>query len=276
MPKSNHGENAQEFEERLAAAKTCPTIIFPRGAHESNSHWRSRLQAQAKSKRPIMPKSEAEPEQGFAERCLMQARCESVVHPYDPKRETEVVYYRRLEACKDKTALGFEPGDTKAIDSAIGPPPKVEHKPAEHHEYEHVEAAADMKKALEEAEKTKSLEAASAKMADDEYEKEKAAEKEKEEEEARVAQRLAEMKVKQEEERAKKEAEEEEAKKSFGLEKIAINKIGFMPLKKLLQERGVPKEEISSAANKFALMEVAKKHAEALKIEWVEEAVDVS
>jgi hypothetical protein len=84
------------------------------------------------------------------------------------------------------------------------------------------------------------------------------------------------MKVKQEEERAKKEAEEEEAKKSFGLEKIAINKIGFMPLKKLLQERGVPKEEISSAANKFALMEVAKKHAEALKIEWVEEAVDVS
>jgi hypothetical protein len=62
---------------------------------------------------------------------------------------------------------------------------------------------------------------------------------------------------------------------SFSLEKIAINTIGFMPLKKLLMERGVPKEQVSACANKFALVEVAKKWGEELKIEWVE-AVDVS
>lgn len=78
----------------------------------------------------------------------------------------------------------------------------------------------------------------------------------------------------QEEEQRRKE--EEEKNKGFGLEKICINSIGFMPLKKLLMERGVPKEDVFRCANKFALVEVAKKWGEQLKIQWVDETVEVS
>ena len=90
-----------------------------------------------------------------------------------------------------------------------------------------------------------------------------------------MEERLADMKLKQEEERKRKE--EEEANKGFDLEKIAINKIGFMPLKKLLMERGVPKEQVFACANKFALMEIAKTWGPELKIEWYDDSVvDVS
>ena len=89
-------------------------------------------------------------------------------------------------------------------------------------------------------------------------------------EDARVAERIAEMKLKQEE--AHRLAEEEANKKhSFAMEQIAINKIGFMPLKKLLTERGVPNDQVFGCSNKFALMELAKKWGDELKIQWVEE-----
>ena len=52
--------------------------------------------------------------------------------------------------------------------------------------------------------------------------------------------------------------------------------IGFMPLKRLLMERGVAKEDVNKCANKFNLMILAKQRADELKIEWVEEAVAVS
>ena len=67
-----------------------------------------------------MPRSADEPEKGFHMRLDMQAACEHVVHPFDPEREDEKGYYRRLQACKDKTALVFEPGDKRAIVAAIG------------------------------------------------------------------------------------------------------------------------------------------------------------
>ena len=50
LPKSSR-ENVQEFEERLAAVKKAQTIIFPRGAHETNAHWKARLAVAVKSRR---------------------------------------------------------------------------------------------------------------------------------------------------------------------------------------------------------------------------------
>ena len=44
-----------------------------------------------------------------------------------------------------------------------------------------------------------------------------------------------------------------------------------------VREQGVPKEQVFACANKFALVEVAKKWGDELKIQWVEEdAVAVS
>lgn len=84
-----------------------------------------------------------------------------------------------------------------------------------------------------------------------------------------MAQRLEDMKVKAREAKEAAEREAAEQARQFGHEKIDISSIGFMALKKLLMERGVPKEQVFGASNKFALQAVAQKWADQLKIEWV-------
>ena len=55
------------------------------------------------------------------------------------------------------------------------------------------------------------------------------------------------------------------------MEQISVKSIGFMPLKKLLMERGVPKETVFACANKFQLIEVGKKWGPELKIQFTED-----
>ena len=43
---------------------------------------------------------------------------------------------------------------------------------------------------------------------------------------------------------------------------VSFANMGFMPLKRLLIERGVPKEEVNKASNKFLLKEIGDKYAE--------------
>ena len=264
LPKTAR-ESVQEFECRMEMAKKSPSpLIFPRGTHESGAQFHTRLQAQLKSKRPIVPRSIDEPDKGFSERCRLQPKCEKVIHPFDPKREDEQLYLRRLMANSQKSALAFEPGDKRAIDDAIG----TEHKQTAR-KVEPVTAlgssAADLMSAAEE----ETVKAKVARPEAEAAEAAKLAEAQTEEEEAalaaeRVAQRIAAMKLKAAEEVATA------CRKSFALEQISIDAIGFMPLKKLLIERGVPKEEVFGAPTKFALQEVAKKWDEVLKIEWTE------
>jgi len=267
LPKSAKETDA-EFEERLAKAKEVQVMIFPRGKHETNAHWKLRLSNAAKTKLPIMPKSADEPERGFQDRCQMQRSCSRVIHPFDPEREDQRGYTRRLEANKQRSGLGFEPGDNKAINAVLGEPKKHE---VEHHEDHHVDGKALMTAKLESLENLHHEEEESAAKIQQKLAAEEAAKKEAEEEQQRVEERIAQMKVEQEQERKRKE--EEEANKGFDLERIAINKVGFMPLKKLLMERGVPKEQVFACANKFALMEVAKKWGPELKIEWFDDSV---
>lgn len=269
IPPKEKRESEGQFEERLKKAETLEPMLFPIGTHETDAQWKARVLSQKQSKLPIMPRSDAEPERGFRERCELQRSCVRVIHPYDCKREDEKVYFRRLHATKERPTKGFCPGDAKAIDAVLGPPSK--HAPkVEHHDH-HVDAAAIIKEKMAEVDE---LQHEEEEKAQKELEEAKAAEQEKADEEERVQKRLADMKLAQEEQRHKQE--EAEANKEFGLEKICITTTGFMPLKKLLIERGVPKEQVSACANKFALMEVAKKWATELKIEWVDEAVEVS
>lgn len=257
-------ENAQEFDERLAVAKKSPTIVFPRGAHETYNHFKARLQVAKTAKRAVMPKSKDEPEIGFTKRVDMQIACEYVVHPYDPAREDEHLYTRRLQACKEKTALNFEPGDKRAIVAAIGEEHVHKELPAAAPPAAAPTAAEVAAEAIAAEEAAREKEAAELAKADEAKKAEEAA---KASDEDKVAQRIAEMKLKQEEERRLKE--ETERKASFQMEQVEIGSVGFMPLKKLLQERGVPKEQVFACANKFALIEVAKKWGPELKIEFI-------
>jgi len=142
---------------------------------------------------------------------------------------------------------------------AAGPAATVEHHPQEH-----VDAAAELAEALAESEALKAEEAKKAAAAAAKAEEAEAAAKAELDEEARVAQRIADMKLKQEEERKKREEEESTLK----WQRLRLADQGFMGLKKLLVERGVPKEQVFGAANKYALIAVAKNWAETIKIEW--------
>ena len=51
------------------------------------------------------------------------------------------------------------------------------------------------------------------------------------------------------------------------LERVDINATGFMVLKKMLIERGVPEAEVK-VANKFMLKEVAERHQDTVKLEF--------
>ena len=103
----------------------------------------------------------------------------------------------------------------------------------------------------------------------------------KEEAEARMAQRLVEMKVRQEEERrraaeAEAAAQEEERRRPL---RVSVGQVGFAALKAIVVERGVPKEQADGCMGKHALRELARRWeaqgAEALAaIEWVEEGED--
>ena len=329
---SSLARRRSQFEERLAAAKKSPTLLFPRGAHESNAQWKVRLGFAAKCKRTILPRSSDEPERGFRDRCEAQLSCMKVMHPYDPKREDEKSFYRRIEANKERTAFAFEPGDTKAINGVLGE--EKQKKKAEADGSTPAPAAADdLAKQMAEMAKVREAEdaAEAAAAAKEEEGKAKAAEEAAEAE--RVEARIADMKKKQQvraagvrpvgtapvgtapvgtapvgtapvghsarraecpwaqrpagpclrarghgacgqsargsrplsarhalrsppfaarhlrgsqEMQEAKEREEKEAAKSFDVERIAINQIGFMPLKKLLMERGVPKEQVST------------------------------
>jgi len=264
-------ETEAEFEERLALCKKTPClVVFPRGDAENGVQFRTRMGHQARARRPILPKAAGEPEKGFAERCKLQLSCERVIHPFDPKREDVPGYFRRLSAHKERYGLSFEPGDKKALDAALG----LEKKPLAAGIVDVSDppesAAALMKKAEAEAEKRRVEEAVKSKALEEKDRLAKETEEAEKLDAERVEQRIADMKQKAKE---AQEAQEVQLmrKKSFDLEQININLIGFMPLKKLLMERGVPKELVFSAANKFALQEVAKKWADELKIEWVTE-----
>mmetsp|Transcript_2740 Transcript_2740/g.7602 ORF Transcript_2740/g.7602 Transcript_2740/m.7602 type:complete len:428 (-) Transcript_2740:405-1688(-) len=270
LPKTPRESN-QEFEERLECAKktSCP-LVFQRGAHESGAQFKTRITAQLKCRKPIIPRSADEPEKGFAERCKMQVSCDKVVHPFDPKREDEHAYFRRLHANREKTALVFEPGDEKAIVDAIGVEKKKGSDPYALAPAAEETGAEIMAKAEAEQEKAKEKQRAAEVK---EEERRKAEEKEKEDEKneaERVAQRIADMKAKAAEAQAAAELEANR-KASFEMETINMSSIGFMPLKKLLMERGVPKEVVFGAPTKFALQEVAKKWGDELKVAFVTE-----
>ena len=52
------------------------------------------------------------------------------------------------------------------------------------------------------------------------------------------------------------------------VERVDINGTGFMSLKKMMIERGVPEAEVKGVPNKFALKELAEKYVETCKLEF--------
>jgi len=267
LPKSDQ-EGDAEFQSRLEVAKACPNMVFARGKSESADQFKLRMAQQAKSKQTIMPKAVDESDKGFKKRVETQFVCSFTIHPFDSKREKEEEYIEvRLKAHRELAMMSIEPGDMSilkkfaaeikkeaayevdvgAIEKKLG-----DEKAAKEAAEAEAEAAKQAEKEREEAEKGAA--AREAKMAEED---EKA--KTKEEQDAKVAELMERRKAE-----AAKAREEELAnmnrQKSFEEAEIDFASIGFMPLKKLLMERGVPKEAVFSCANKVALKEVALKH----------------
>jgi len=243
LPRTKHESN-KEFEERLEVAKSCPASILGRGGHESSANFKTRLQYQAKISKTIMPRSDDEPEKHFVERCRLQQQCDHVVHAYDAKREDHKLYSARLEAQKDKTGVPVEPGDKKKCDvflkameasaadatTAKLPSSAPAPEPAAPTSEPHTEPGAP----------------------------EPGPDPEPELEPAPVpAQKFGFFPgpVKTAE-----EPTEPPPVPILEIEKVDINTIGFMALKTMLTDRGVPKSAVTAAPNKFSLKEVAAKY----------------
>lgn len=266
-------ESEKEFEERMNVAKETAALVFPRGKSETADDFKLRLASQKKAKKTIMPKGANEKPGPFERRCGHQQVNNFVIHPFDPAREDDEKYECRLKAHRDTPQIPIEPGDPVVLKYAEkAAAPQKAAAPAAESVGGGLKESSAVKMTRLQAETDAALAAeasmASVDISDPEEDAAKAT-KEKEAEEARVKEAMAErLKAAEAEREAARAAAEAEAsrKKSFDDEAVDINAIGFMALKKLLMERGVPKDAVFSAANKFALKDVAAKHD--VKIVW--------
>ena len=296
FPKSTF-ESDKECATRLTAAAKLAASILPRGRHESSSQYAKRLAAQERTRVIILPRSEDEPEGSFQERMKLQPKFEFSLHPFDAEREDKPGYARRLKAQLESAYANLAPGDETAIGKLIGAAPEPERVACTETEAEPTcESKCHPKDERARAGTPQSVRSSHEELEDDDESGQKGLGHAPEAQIAPVPTVKASSEAAEETSapipevnsdaaspRLRLEAEEaagsvegavqeapSEVQQAVGVERIAINKIGFMPLKKLLVERGVPKEEVG-VANKFALKAVADKWAEELKIEWFED-----
>jgi len=282
LPKSDQ-EGDAEFASRMDVAKNCPGIVFPRGKSETADQFKQRMAQQAKSKQSILPRAVDESDKGFKKRIETQFLCAFSIHPFDPKRENEEQYVEvRLKAHRELPMNPIEPGEMDILK-------KFEFEMKKEAAYD-VDASA-LNKKLEEEKAAK--EAAMAAEEEARARAESAAEREerqkvnaaaeaaaleekpdeRDEQEKKVKELMARRKA-EAEEKARLEEEDKARHKSFDEEAVNITTIGFMPLKRLLMERGVPKEAVFSCPNKVALRDVAAKFN--CKLVFTEGPVDIS
>mmetsp|Transcript_39824 Transcript_39824/g.91516 ORF Transcript_39824/g.91516 Transcript_39824/m.91516 type:complete len:422 (+) Transcript_39824:50-1315(+) len=267
LPKGDQESDA-EFESRLNVAKECPGLVLPRGKSETADHFKFRMAQQAKSKQTIMPKGVDESERIFKKRAEIQYVCNFTIHPFDIKRETEEQCFNvRLTAHRELCMIPIEPGDMSVLKKFAAEIKKEATYDVDasqlnaklEEEKQQLEAAKAEKEEARRQSAAASKQAKSDQAREEDELDEEEAQKEKEEHEKKMQAMLEQQK---EAAAAKKKAEEEAAnrKQSFDEESISFSTIGFMPLKKLLMERGVPKDAVFSCSNKVALKEVAAKH----------------
>uniref|UniRef100_A0A7S3ATI9 Uncharacterized protein n=1 Tax=Haptolina ericina TaxID=156174 RepID=A0A7S3ATI9_9EUKA len=272
LPKSPQ-EGEAEFKSRMEVAKATPALVFPRGKSETADHFKLRLSNQAKQKTSILPKAVDESDKHFKRRVETYAMFS--IHPFDPSREDEDLFDRRMRHHKEVPQVPCEPGDMDLLKKFPSETVRLEREAAE---------AEKLKAALEKQAEKDRLEAEAAeKEAAEKEERMKAAKGNKrtdslddgpaptrEEQEERVKAAIAAQKKAAEEKVLADAAAAAKAMADLAMteDTVDFNKIGFMPLKKLLMEKGVPKDAVFSAANKMALKEIAMKHN--VKINFVE------
>jgi len=264
LPK-NAKESMAEFEARLKACKVCAAVVLPRGEHEAPDDFKKRLEFVPKAPVAIMPRSNDEPQAAFATRCKASLECEwdVVVHPYDGTRENHDEYADRLFVQKHLLEQIVEPGNKELIAfeaERLRPKAKlVAPSPAE------LAAAAPAAAPAAEAAKPKGT----TRMQLEEEEMEAAAKAEEEEKQRRI-EAGEEEKPKPRPKAAPgsmkigcthlKEEAAGQRLSEMGEETVDLNEIGFMALKKMMIERGVPADAVNKAPNKFMLKEVAAAH----------------
>ncbi len=265
LPKSSV-ESAAEFEARLALAQTLAGIVLPRGSEESSTQFARRLAAQGKISSTLLPRSANEPDALLTQRLKLQPKCDGFsIHPYDDSREDVASYAARLAAQAETPYTNLAPGAIRASkpDTEAAAPPdsptSIDSPLKELAEEAPVEIPESTVDVVLDAPPRPSLRRRSA----SEDARAKAAA------EAAAAQAVSENPV-QETNAQAADGHDAASHQASNVERIAINKIGFMPLKKLLVERGVPAEQVG-VANKMALKQVADAWADTLQIEWYED-----
>jgi len=290
-------ETATEFEQRLAVCQKCPSLVLPRGVHESADDFKRRMAKQAEATAAIMPRSAKEEPTDFQNRCVLAVRCEETIHPYDAARETLSAFECRLRAQKEYSSEALAPGDEKVLKlcppvlSNVANAPGLSSKKVEPVQEQQGGEATDAKQKEEDDEEGQrqqqddqepraklevEVEAPSAPLSSGA----KPVESAKVESGSAVSSTCAASPSKFGQAGHTgvvlgptflRPSEPEETKRPSQMEELQVSfaNMGFMPLKRLLIERGVPKEEVNKASNKFLLKEIGDKYAEMYKLSFI-------
>ena len=236
LPRTEH-EGETEFKDRMELATSCPVIVLGKGENESADDFKLRLSSQAKARAPVMPRSYGEPDKSFKARMELSLQMDGSVPTFHAKVESEREYAVRLRLQKERPDQLLGHGDPLAKDAAKD------------------EAAA----AAAAAAKPKAAPPAPAPEPEPEPEwtepEPEPEPKPEPEPEPHAAPKLLPPEPEPVEE------------VTYELERVDLNATGFMVLKKMLVERGVPEAEVK-VPNKFMLKEVAARHQDTVKLEF--------
>ena len=235
IPQVKTLESDDMYALRMDVAKRVKCVVLPRAKTEKTEDFEERMVLQMNSKVTIMPKQPApKPKK----------------EPSEPTSASNDE--QRAEEPTKKESKYAVKADAYTVDLQ-----KLNQLRAEHAAKQPVLTAEERKERREAARKMVQG------KVDDEEAPTGSAGMSKEEAEAKVAEL---MQRRKEEAAARAREAAEAAMKPPEEAKVDFEKIGFMQFKKLLQERGAPKEALFSCANKVALKELALKEQATCKI----------
>eukprot|EP00966_Prymnesium_polylepis_P317323 7331380-Prymnesium_polylepis.2 len=243
VPQSNLESDAQ-YHLRMATAGRVACVVLPRVKNESNADFEERMAQQVKSKSTVMPKAPEPPKPK---------------EPEDPEH---------ADAEKEGEAPKAEEGPKASVYAVSSAAYSVD---LEALNKVRAEQAAKNPASTEErkARRQATLKAVLGSKGDDEDDEPTGASALSKEEADKKVQELVERRK---EEQAAREKAKEEAKEAAkdpvnrGKLEVDFAAIGFMQFKKLLADRGAPKDALFGCANKVALKELAMKESETCKL----------
>ena len=242
VPQS-HLESDAQYALRMEVAGRVACVVLPRVKNESSADFDERMAQQAKSKTTVMPRAPEPPKPKAPE----EPEHTDAEQEGEPSKAEEAPKASAYAVSSAAYSVDLEALNKVRAEHAAKNPASTQERKAQ---------AARARKAV-------------LGLGDEEDDEPTGASSLSKEEADKKVQELVERRREEQLAREKAKAEAEEAAKdpaNRGKLEVDFAAIGFMQFKKLLADRGAPKEALFSCANKVALKELAMKESDTCKL----------